>query len=141
MISPVRFQKYVTPHNAHTRVRTGVKERPKRQLPMWSKPGTGPQQAGFHERACRYWEARGDDPPTTTPSSLAKIEAALGRNGVAVFRDPTCVRPASTRAALNCRPETILVVGCLMDAYSTVTYWAACLYQIRGYLAVLNGPA
>jgi transcriptional regulator with XRE-family HTH domain len=47
------------------------------------------QQAGFHERACRYWEARGDDPPTTTPSSLAKIEAALGRNGVAVFRDPT----------------------------------------------------
>ena len=37
------------------------------------------QQAGFHERACRYWEARGDDPPTTTPSSLAKIEAALGR--------------------------------------------------------------
>src|SRR6266566_4292263 len=99
------------------------------------------QQAGFHERACRYWEARGDDPPTTTPSSLAKIEAALGRNGVAVFRDPTCVRPASTRAALNCRPETILVVGCLMDAYSTVTYWAACLYQIRGYLAVLNGPA
>ena len=94
-----------------------------------------------HERACRYWEAQGDDPPTTTPSSLAKIEAALGRNGVAVFRDPTCVRPASTRAALNCRPETILVVGCLMDAYSTVTYWAACLYQIRGYLAVLNGPA
>src|SRR6266481_9870435 len=52
-----------------------------------------------------------------------------------------CVRPASTRAALNCRPETILVVDCLMDAYSTVTYWAACLYQIRGYLAVLNGPA
>ena len=43
------------------------------------------QQAGFHERACRYWEARGDDPPTTTPSSLAKIEAALGRNGVAGF--------------------------------------------------------
>src|SRR4051794_7273366 len=36
------------------------------------------QQAGFHERACRYWEARGNDPPTTTPSSLAKIEAALG---------------------------------------------------------------
>ena len=47
------------------------------------------QQAGFHERACRYWEAQGDNPPTSTPSSLAKIEAALGRNGVAVFRDPT----------------------------------------------------
>ena len=53
-------------------------------------------------------------------------------------------RPASTRAALNCRPETILVVGCLMDAYSTVMFltgqrknWAACLYQIRDYLAVL----
>src|SRR5262245_48950122 len=46
-------------------------------------------QAGFHERACRYWEARGDAPPTTTPSSLEKIEAALGRNGVAVFCDPT----------------------------------------------------
>ena len=29
------------------------------------------QQAGFHERACRYWEAQGDDPPTSTPSSLA----------------------------------------------------------------------
>jgi DNA-binding XRE family transcriptional regulator len=47
------------------------------------------RQAGFQERACRYWEARGDDPPTTVGSSLAKIEAALGRNGVVVFRDPT----------------------------------------------------
>jgi transcriptional regulator with XRE-family HTH domain len=47
------------------------------------------QQAGFHERACRYWEAQGDNPPTSTPSSLAKIEAVLGRNGVVVFRDPT----------------------------------------------------
>jgi len=47
------------------------------------------QQAGFHERACRYWEARGDAPPTTTPSSLERIEAALARNGVTVFRDPT----------------------------------------------------
>src|SRR5260370_27709270 len=114
--------------------------RPKRQLPMWSKPGTGPQQAGFHERACRYWEARGDDPPTTTPSSLAKIEAALGRKGVAVFRDPPCVRPASTRAALNCPPETILVVGCLMDAYSTVTYSASSLHQIPCFRAFLTGP-
>jgi DNA-binding XRE family transcriptional regulator len=47
------------------------------------------RQAGFHERACRYWEARGDDPPTTVTQSLARIEAALGRNGVLVFRDPT----------------------------------------------------
>jgi len=47
------------------------------------------QQAGFHVRACRYWEAQGDDPPTSIPSSLAKIEAALERNGVAVFSDPS----------------------------------------------------
>src|SRR5262245_60819629 len=33
--------------------------------------------------------AQGDNPPTSTPSSLAKIEAALGRNGVIVFCDPT----------------------------------------------------
>ena|SRR6516164_135337 len=47
------------------------------------------QEAGFRARACRYWEARDDNPPTTVPSSLEKIEAALARNGVAVFRDPT----------------------------------------------------
>jgi hypothetical protein len=35
------------------------------------------QQAGFHERACRYWEARGDDPPTTTPSFAGKAALPL----------------------------------------------------------------
>ena len=32
-------------------------------------------KAGFHERACRYWEAKGDQPPTSVPSTLAKINA------------------------------------------------------------------
>jgi transcriptional regulator with XRE-family HTH domain len=47
------------------------------------------KEAGFHERACRYWEARGNRQPTSTSSTLARIEAALLRSGVAVFRDPT----------------------------------------------------
>ena len=64
------------------------------------------QQAGFHERACRYWEARGDDPPTTTPSSLAKIEAALGRNGVAVL-----LHPPAPPGHLFCRPHRRRAAG------------------------------
>ena len=62
------------------------------------------KQACFHERACRYWEAQGDDPPSTTPSSLAKIEAALGRNGVAVFRDPTPGTRLAPHRQLQVRP-------------------------------------
>ena len=36
---------------------------------------------GFHERACRYWEAKGDGPPTSVPSTLEKIDAALEADG------------------------------------------------------------
>jgi transcriptional regulator with XRE-family HTH domain len=32
-------------------------------------------KAGFHERACRYWEAQGNGPPTSVPSTLEKINA------------------------------------------------------------------
>jgi transcriptional regulator with XRE-family HTH domain len=44
---------------------------------------------GFHERACRYWESRGENPPTSVPSTLEKIGAALEAQGVVVFREPT----------------------------------------------------
>jgi transcriptional regulator with XRE-family HTH domain len=32
---------------------------------------------GVHERAARYWELKEDKAPTSTPSSLEKIEAVL----------------------------------------------------------------
>jgi len=44
---------------------------------------------GVHERAARYWELKGDRAPTSTPSSLKKIEAALLAHGVIVFTSPT----------------------------------------------------
>ena len=36
------------------------------------------QAVGFHERAPRYWELKEDRAPTSTPSSLEKIEAVSG---------------------------------------------------------------
>jgi hypothetical protein len=45
--------------------------------------------AGFNPRACRYWESRGDNLPTCTPSSLESIEAVLLRHGVQVFCFPS----------------------------------------------------
>jgi transcriptional regulator with XRE-family HTH domain len=47
------------------------------------------QAVGVHERAARYWELKGDKPPTSSPSSLSKIEAALRDHGVIVFAAPT----------------------------------------------------
>jgi transcriptional regulator with XRE-family HTH domain len=44
---------------------------------------------GFHERACRYWESRGENPPTSVPSTLEKIGAALEARGVVAFSEPT----------------------------------------------------
>ena len=41
--------------------------------------------AGYHANSAKYWEARDDKLPTTTPSTLPRIEAALRANGVAVF--------------------------------------------------------
>ena len=47
------------------------------------------EAAGFHERAVRYWESKGDKAPTSTPSSLEMVEAALRDRGVIVFATPT----------------------------------------------------
>jgi transcriptional regulator with XRE-family HTH domain len=44
---------------------------------------------GVHERAARYWELKNDRAPTSTPSTLEKIEAALHSHGVIVFATPT----------------------------------------------------
>jgi transcriptional regulator with XRE-family HTH domain len=44
---------------------------------------------GFHERAARYWELKDDKSPTSTLSTLEKIEAALHSHGVVVFAAPT----------------------------------------------------
>jgi DNA-binding transcriptional regulator YiaG len=46
-------------------------------------------RVGFHERACRYWEARGDGPPTSVPSTLARISEALETLGIVAFIEPT----------------------------------------------------
>jgi transcriptional regulator with XRE-family HTH domain len=45
--------------------------------------------AGFHASSAKYWETKGDEMPTTTPSTLQRIEAALQRHGVAVFLSPS----------------------------------------------------
>ena len=45
--------------------------------------------AGFHANSAKYWETKGDKLPTTTPSTLQRIEAALQRHGVAVFVKPS----------------------------------------------------
>ena len=47
------------------------------------------KEAGFAPRACRYWEGRGENPPTTSPQSLAAIERVLRHHGVEVFCQPT----------------------------------------------------
>jgi hypothetical protein len=46
-------------------------------------------EAGFNPRAAKYWESWGDQLPTTTPTTLAAIEATLLRHGVEVFTSPT----------------------------------------------------
>jgi DNA-binding transcriptional regulator YiaG len=45
-------------------------------------------ESGFNSRACRYWESRGDNPPTSVPSTLQAIEAVLLRYGIEVFSAP-----------------------------------------------------
>jgi len=55
---------------------------------------------GVHERAARYWELKESKAPTSTPSSLEKIEAVLRDQGVIVFATPTAgVRLAPDVAA------------------------------------------
>ena len=34
-------------------------------------------EAGFNPRACRYWESRGDNPPTSVPQSVERIVQVL----------------------------------------------------------------
>jgi hypothetical protein len=46
-------------------------------------------ESGFAQRACRYWENRGDNPPTSIQQSLESIEAVLRHHGVEVFSYPT----------------------------------------------------
>jgi transcriptional regulator with XRE-family HTH domain len=47
------------------------------------------QAVGVHERAARYWELKEDKTPTSTPSSLERIETVLLAHGVIVFGSPT----------------------------------------------------
>ena len=47
------------------------------------------QLVGVHERAARYWELKDDKAPTSTLSTLDKIEAVLHSHGVIVFATPT----------------------------------------------------
>jgi transcriptional regulator with XRE-family HTH domain len=44
---------------------------------------------GVHERAARYWELKDNKVPTSTSSSLEKIEGVLRDHGVIVFALPT----------------------------------------------------
>ena len=46
-------------------------------------------EAGFNPRACRYWESRADNPPSSVDGTLAAIETALLRHGVEIFADPS----------------------------------------------------
>ena len=46
-------------------------------------------ESGFNSRACRYWESRGDKPPTNVPSTQQAIEAVLRRYGVELIVSPT----------------------------------------------------
>jgi hypothetical protein len=46
-------------------------------------------EAGFGIRAAKYWEGRGDNPPTCVDGTLEAIEVALLRHGVEVFCHPT----------------------------------------------------
>jgi transcriptional regulator with XRE-family HTH domain len=55
---------------------------------------------GVHERVARYWELKENKAPTSTLSSLEKIEDVLRDHGVIVFATPTAgVRLAPDAAA------------------------------------------
>jgi transcriptional regulator with XRE-family HTH domain len=73
------------------------------------------QAVGVHERAARYWEAKGHRVPTSTASSLEKIEAVLRDHGVIVFATPTAgVRFDSDdcRSEGDLRPELNGATAC-----------------------------
>jgi transcriptional regulator with XRE-family HTH domain len=45
--------------------------------------------AGCHPRSVRYWESKGNNPPTNVVSTLDSIEQALIGYGVILFSTPT----------------------------------------------------
>jgi DNA-binding transcriptional regulator YiaG len=45
--------------------------------------------AGCHSRSVRYWENKGNNPPTNVASTLDSIEQALNLHGVIAFSTPT----------------------------------------------------
>ncbi len=47
------------------------------------------KDAGYAPRAARYWEGRGEAPPSCVPSTIRAIENALAKHGVLVFSEPT----------------------------------------------------
>jgi len=49
--------------------------------------------AGCHPRSVRYWENKGNNPPTNVAATLDSIEQALNRHGVIPFSIPTARRP------------------------------------------------
>jgi len=57
------------------------------------------QAVGVHERAARYWELKEHEAPTSTPSSLEKIETVLRDHGVIVFATPTAGARLATGVA------------------------------------------
>jgi len=63
------------------------------------------QEVGVHERAARYWELKENKLPTSTPSSLEKIEAVLRNHGVIVFASPAPGARLATSAAWHYRSE------------------------------------
>jgi transcriptional regulator with XRE-family HTH domain len=42
-----------------------------------------------HPRSVRYWENKGNNPPTNVASTLNEIEQALNQHGVVTFAAPT----------------------------------------------------
>jgi DNA-binding transcriptional regulator YiaG len=45
--------------------------------------------AGYHPRSVRYWESKGNNPPTNVASTMDNIEQALIGYGVIPFSTPT----------------------------------------------------
>jgi DNA-binding transcriptional regulator YiaG len=43
----------------------------------------------LNPKACRYWEGKGDKPPTNVAWTLNRIEQTLEKYGVTVFDKPT----------------------------------------------------
>jgi DNA-binding XRE family transcriptional regulator len=77
------------------------------------------QAVGVHERAARYWELKEDKPPTSTPSSLEKIEVVLRDHGVIVFATPTAgVRLATDVAAQRVIRDQSWQSNCMRNSFA-----------------------